>query len=280
MRSLPPLAIPLLCFAAFTADLHQAESLYKYRKFQQSLALLDPASSDPATRFLLARIAAATGDLKKATDMLTRLTEEFPNKSEYFDWLGRVYGMRAERSSFVTAPTYAAKARNNFEEAVRLDPNNKDALSDLFDYYLNAPGILGGSIEKAAGIADRDVIINPPEGYLQKAKLAEKAKDIKAAESFYRQAVKVAPRPTGYQIALAQFLARQQRDSEADQVFADALRQKPDAPGILFARARVLVKSKRNPDEARQLLNRYLQSPITVDDPSPEEARSLLEQIQ
>ncbi|MBV9155099.1 MAG: hypothetical protein JO097_02485 [Acidobacteriaceae bacterium] len=262
------------------ANLKQAENLYKYRKFEQSLALLDAESADSATQFLLARIAAGSGDLKKATDILTKLTQEHPNNSDYFDWLGKVYGMRAEKSSFVTAPTYANRAREAFEEAVRLDGNNKDALSDLFDYYLGAPGILGGSIEKAAAIADKDIAINPPEGYLQKARLAEKARDLKAAESFYRQSVKVAPRPTGYQIALAQFLARQQRHDEADQVFAQAFQQKPDEPGLLFARARILVKSKRKLEEARDLLNRYLQSRMTVDDPAPEEARLLLEQIQ
>ena len=33
---------------------------------------------------------------------------------------------------------------------MQLDPHNGEATGDLFDYYLNAPGMLGGGLDKAA----------------------------------------------------------------------------------------------------------------------------------
>ena len=45
-----------------------------------------------------------------------------------------------------TATGLASKARQNFERAVQLDPQNREALSDLFEYYLEAPGFLGGGL--------------------------------------------------------------------------------------------------------------------------------------
>ena len=35
-----------------------------------------------------------------------------------------------------------------FERAVALDPANREAVGDLFDYYLGAPGFLGGGANK------------------------------------------------------------------------------------------------------------------------------------
>ena len=40
-----------------------------------------------------------------------------------------------------------------FEKAVELDPTDKDALGDLLDFYLDAPGFLGGGMHKAEMLA-------------------------------------------------------------------------------------------------------------------------------
>jgi hypothetical protein len=48
---------------------------------------------------------------------------------------------------------------------------------------------------------------------------------------------------------------------------------------VIYERASAYVKSGRNLDEARKLLHRYLQSPITPNDPPKSEAQSLLRKI-
>jgi hypothetical protein len=55
-----------------------------------------------------------------------------------------------------------------------LDPNNIEALDDLFEYYLSAPGFLGGGIEKAEGLARRIDRVEPAEGHYALYRLAEK----------------------------------------------------------------------------------------------------------
>ena len=78
-----------------------------------------------------------------------------PSKSQYAHWLGRAFGRRAEMSNWFSAPGYASKARQYFEQAVALDPVNEEALNDLFDFYLQAPGFLGGGYDKAQAVARR-----------------------------------------------------------------------------------------------------------------------------
>jgi len=182
-------------------------------------------------------------------------------------------------ANILSAPGLAMKARTAFESAVRLDPKNSDALSDLFDYYLSAPGFMGGGYEKAKDVADKIATVDPPEGFSVKARLAQHRKEYGDAEAALRKAVASAPHEVGHMITLAKFLANQGRTRESDAVFAAAEKANPSAPKLWFARADTLIKSNRNLDEAKNLLQKYVHAPITVDDPPKEEAARLLKQV-
>lgn len=260
-------------------DLAKAEELYRRTAYEESLGLLDKQSNDSATNFLLGRDYLMLGDFKKAVEFLQKATDENPGSSDYMDWLGRAYGRRAEMSNVLSAPGYASKARQAFEAAVKLDPKNSEALSDLFDYYLNAPGILGGGYDKAQAIAQKISAIDPPEGYHVQAQLAQHRKEFGSAEQALRKAIAVAPHEVGHMITLARFLANQGRTRESDAVFAAAEKAHPNAPKIWFARADTLIREKRNLDEAKNLLQKYVSANITVDDPPKEQAARLLKQV-
>lgn len=257
-------------------NLTEAEDLYQHTNYQGSLALLNKDSQNPATNFLIGRNYLMQGELKKATDFLQKATQEEPNNSDYMDWLGRAYGKRAETSSFVTAPGFASKARQAFERSVELDPKNSDALSDLFDYYLEAPGFMGGGYDKAMAVADKVAVIDPPEGYHEKAKLAQKRKEYTAEELHLREGVAAAPQEVGPLVTLAKFLASQGRIQESDRVFRQAERLDPNAPRVWFARADLLIKQQRDLDEAKALLQKYMHASVTPDDPPKQEALRLL----
>ena len=260
-------------------SLAKAEELYKRTDYDASLALLDKHAGDARTDFLIGRDYFMLGDFKKATEYLQKATQENPNSGEYMDWLGRAYGKRAETSNPLFAPGLAAKARQAFERSVELDPKNSDALSDLFDYYLDAPGFLGGGYDKAVAVADKIAAIDPPEGYFEKAKLAQKRKEYQAAEDHLRQAIAVAPQKVGGLLELAKLLASEGRNHDSDAVLAEAQKIRPDAPRIWYTRADLLIRQKRNLDEAKNLLQKYLRAPITVDDPPKGDAVRLLRQV-
>lgn len=259
-------------------SLAKAEELYQRTDFEASLALLDKQADDGPTRFLTGRNYFMLGDFKKAIDCLQKASAADSKNSEYTDWLGRAYGKRAETSNPLLAPGLASRARQAFERAVELDGKNRDALSDLFDYYLNAPGFLGGGYDKAVAVANKMSVVDPSEAYFAKAQLAQKRQQYETAEQHLRQAVAVAPHEVGHLIALAKFLANQGRTGESDAIFQQAEQVNPNAPRIWFARADVLIKQKRNLNEARTLLEQYVRASITVDDPPREEAFRLLKQ--
>ena len=105
---------------------------------------LSQTPNDPQAHNLLCRAYFALEDWDRAATACEKAVELAPNNSNYHLWLGRTYGEKADASSFFTAAGLAKKVRTEFERAVELDPKNVDARTDLAEFYLEAPGIVGG----------------------------------------------------------------------------------------------------------------------------------------
>jgi tetratricopeptide (TPR) repeat protein len=263
------------------ADLGRARKLYSLTEFEQSLQVLRALPDrDAAVYELMGRNYYGLADYKKATEALEKAVGFDPASSEIHLWLGRAYGRRAETSNPLSAPGHASKARQHFEIAAQLNPNNLDAQSDLFEYYLEAPGFLGGGLDKAADTARQMARINPAEGYWAQAKLDEKRKEFGSAEEHLRRAIEMAPHQVGRFLDLARLLTKQGRYSEADQSIAKAVQIAPNSPKVIFAQADMYIKGKRNLDVARDLLKRYLNLTLTPEDPPRSQAERLLKQVE
>src|ERR1039457_430176 len=215
------------------------------------------------------------GRFKQATESFQKAGALGPKNSDYALWLRRNRGRRAEAASPIAAPVAAGRARQCFELAVKLDPRNQEAVNDLFDYYLNAPGILGGALDKAAAVARHIAERDEAEGHFAEAQLADRRKQFEKAEQQFRRAMQLAPKQVGRVIDLARYLAKRGRVQESDAVFAQAEKIEPGSPKLLYSRAKTYVETKRNLEQARQLLKQYLQSNLTPEDPTREEAQKL-----
>lgn len=272
--------VMLLALPAFSqANLQRAEQLYQRTQYQASLeVILADKEPDAAGFVLIGKNYYMLGDYKRAVEAFQKAVSIDPNNSEYYHQLGRAYGRRAETANPLAAPGLASKARQHFEKAVELDPKNQEALNDLFDYYLQAPGFLGGGMDKAAALAKRIGDINPAEYAFAQSQIAQKKKQYDEAEEQLRRAIALAPRQVGRVLDLAKYLARQGRIQESDAAFSQAEKMAPNSPKVWFTKAHVYIQQKRNLDEARELLQRYMHATLTPEDPSREEAQKLLKQ--
>jgi Flp pilus assembly protein TadD len=266
------------CLAfAKAPELDRAHELYQRTEYSQALAVLDRApNKDAETLQLAGQCHFMQGDYKQATEAFEKALALAPRSSEINRWLGSAYGRRAETGSFLTAPGNAKKAHQYFEQAVALDPNNREAVANLFEYYLEAPGIMGGGLDKAESLIVHLTKLDTPGGHHALAQLEGKRKNYQAAEEQLRSAVELAPKQAGRLVDLAKFLSDRGRVKESDEKFAEAARLAPNNPELLFARAETYIQQKRNLNDARELLERYLASPLTPDDPPREDARTLL----
>jgi tetratricopeptide (TPR) repeat protein len=282
-KFLLPIAVLLMGGAfgwAESPEWTRAHELYLRTDYRESLAVLLPlANRDAAALQLMGQDYFMLGEYRKASEFLEQAAVRDSANAECALWLGRAYGRRAETSGPFTAPGYASKARQMFERAVALDPANRDAVGDLFDYYLGAPGFLGGGQNKAEALAAKVALRDPAEGHYYQAQLDDRRKQYDSAEQHLRRAIELAPRQASRFVDLAKFLAMHGRAKESDVLFAEAEGIAPENPKLLFERAQAYIKGGRNLDEARRLLRRYLRGPLTPSDPPKSEAEALLKKI-
>lgn len=265
---------------AQTSPLEQARKLYQQTDYRSALQVLDAKGQPGADALELAgRCHYMLSDFKKATESLERAARTAPDRASTHLWLGRAWGRRAELSNPLMAPSYASKARLNFEKAVALDPNNREAASDLLQYYLEAPGFLGGGLDKAAMLADKMRGSDPVEATYALAQIAEHRKQYDLSERYLRKVVELRPRHVGRLVDLALLLGRHGKYQEMEATFAQAEKIDPANPTLLFERASLYISSKRNTGKAKELLEKYMTLPLTPEDPPREEAKKLLTQV-
>jgi tetratricopeptide (TPR) repeat protein len=266
---------------AESPEVVQARKLYGLTEYEKSLQILQRVpDKGAAVHQLMGLNYYGSGDFKKATEALEKAFAADPISSTCALWLGRAYGRRAETSNPLSAPGHASKARQYFEKATELNPNNLEALNDLFEYYLQAPGFLGGGLDKAVRVADRIAALDAVEGHWANAKLAEKRKEYSRAEEQLRRAADLAPQQVGRLLDLARFFVKQGRILDADTSLAKAEKLAPDSPKVMFVKAEMYVKTNRNLPAARALLKRYLASTLSPDDPPRSQAEKLLRQAE
>jgi tetratricopeptide (TPR) repeat protein len=266
--------------SAAAADLSNATELYQRTDYSGALRVLlaEPTRDAPAWA-LAGKCSLMQGDLRKAAEYFQKAVALAPDNSEYILWLGRAWARKAETANLFAAPLAASHARECFEKAVALDPRSGDALGDLFDFYLQAPGIVGGGLDKAEAIARRVEAFDPAEGRFDMARLALKRKQTAEAEEHFRAAVTLGPKAIGHLIAFARFLAQQGRIKESDAILAQGEAVAPESPRLLYGRAAIEIETHRNLADARRLLERYLASHLTPDDPPRADAEKLLKQV-
>lgn len=257
--------------------MRRADALYQRTDYAASLRVLAEDSAPDAANYLLrGKNYFMSGDYKKAVEFFEKSLALSPGSSESELWLGRAWGRRAETGNWIAAPASASRARQCFEKAIALDPDNREAKNDLFAYYLNAPGIMGGGLDKAEAAAKSIAADRPAEYEFEEAELSEKRKDFKTTEAHLRRAAELAPNEPGRLIDLARFLARRGRFAESDQMFEKARKMAPALPRIMFAQASTDLENHRNQQQARQMLQEYLHADLTPDDPPRQEAEKLL----
>ncbi len=269
------LAVNLM--AAKPPEWNRAHELYQRTEYQQSLNVLNSVHDKDSDSLLLSgQDYFMLAEYKRATEELEKALALGNAGPQLYLWLGRAYGRRAETSGPFTAPGYASHARKMFEKAVELDISNKAAVGDLFDYYMAAPGFLGGGLNKADELALKVTALDPAEGNYLKAQIDQKRKEYDAAEQHLRRALELAPKQVNRVVDLAHYLARRGRTKESDALFEQAANMAPENPQVIFARAETYIEGRRNLADARLLLERYLRSPLTPDDPPRERAQELL----
>jgi tetratricopeptide (TPR) repeat protein len=256
------LVVPLLAAQAATspkellASGHVDEAI---RTLEQQVAGSAPGAE---SYNLLCRSYFMIDEWDRGISACERASALDPQKSLYHLWLGRIYGEKADRAGFVSAAGLAKKVRTEFERAVELDPKNSEARADLAEFYLEAPGIVGGGKDKARAQAAALAAFNPPLADYVTGRIAEREKDKATAERAYRAAIDTSHGAAQAWLHLAQFLAHNKRLDEMEQALHTLESAPVDRPEALMDAASLLLHIGRDNALAVRFLHRYLASPV------------------
>jgi tetratricopeptide (TPR) repeat protein len=224
---LAPLGFAALDPAAFKAavELYQQRKQSEAQKAFEALAAADPQNAD--IQFYLGRIALQRGIPEMAVAALEKAVALSPNDSRFHHRLGDAYGQSAQKAGVFSKMGLAGKCRTAYEKAVELDPKNLDARSSLMNYYQQAPGIAGGSKDKALG-------------------QAQEIKKLDASRGRF---------------AFATLYLAEKKYPQAFAEFEEVLKEKPDDYAALFQTGRLAALSGERLDHGLTVLRQCLTMP-------------------
>lgn len=228
----------------------------------QRIAAANP--SDGQTYLLLCRSFYAEAHADEAIAACTRAVHALPRSSEAQDWMGRAYGMKAESAGPISGLTLALKVKAAFQAAVALDPRNGPAANDLSEFYIDAPAIIGGGLDKSAALADQVAAQLPQQAHRMRALTAEKRKDYGTAEREFRAAVEVANRPDAWSDLGAYYLRRAQYDQAVHSLKQCLAVDRAKDASVVDA-ASLLDEMHREQGVAQMALREYLASDAKSD---------------
>jgi len=265
----------LFCIAIFAASAaiagadETAPGLLASGRVDEAIAALhgqiNSSPNDAVAQNLLCRAYFSLGQWDRGISACEKAVALAPENGQYHLWLGRIYGEKADKASFLTAAGLAGKVRTEFETAVKLTPNNVDARSDLAEFYLEAPGIVGGGRDKAMQQISPLAQLDPARAHWVSARVAEKKKDLATAEAEYRAAIDGSHGSASAWLNLGLFYRHRERYNEMEQALTHVRPAPLDRPDALVDAAEILIHSQRNLPEAVELLRTYLHSSKKVE---------------
>ncbi len=185
------------------------------------------------------------------------------NRSEFHDWLGRAWGRKAEESGTLaafSALSMARKASHEFAMAVHLDSGNLEAQRDLIRYLLNAPGIAGGSEERAQEQINALAAIDPIEGRLARAELFTTHKKFDQADEEYQKILRLPLHRVSVALEIAEFYRDKEDGEHMEQAVNIAAALDPGDRRLQYYRGVMLILMRRDAAEAENNLRGYLDS--------------------
>jgi tetratricopeptide (TPR) repeat protein len=226
MRWLPLLLLP-------SALLSQTpEELFTQRKFPEAKAAFEGRlrsnADDASAMYYLGRIADAENRNDDAIDLFERAVKREPNSALYHFWLGNAVGKEAQQASKIRQPFLARKVKAEFERAVQLDPAMLEPRIGLVNFYSIAPGVMGGSMDKARAQAAEILKLNALQGNMAYARIALREKNDSAMVRAYQAAIAAAPDSAPGYYGLASFYRTKERFPDAMRVYDQYLTRRGD----------------------------------------------------
>lgn len=221
------IAFGMVSLAAIAADSSKGVELFEADKFEECQKFFEPIlKSDPNNKDALYYLGRSTFDLNEYKDSakyFETLVELDDSSSDYHLWLGRAVGLRARNSNMLVQGRLAPKIRDAFKRSAELDGTNLDARMGLLQYYVEAPGFLGGDVEKSKLEAAAIMEQSETRGNEGWGNIYFQLEDFDKAEEHFVKAIELGSEYGPAYANLGDIRHKQGKDDEAKKLYLQAL---------------------------------------------------------
>lgn len=272
----------LICVShfVFAQPVEKAIKLVEAKNISEAKKLLGSVKESDkdfaAAQFWLGRIAYDEKKYEDAESFFEEAIEANGEEAQYHNWYGNTLGAIASDANMFKQGMLAPKMKSAWEKSVALESDYIEPRQSLIQYYLNAPGMMGGSVDKAIEMANEIMKLKPAEGHRQLGNIYFKEKNYPAAEKEFITMAKLDP---AYQSGLANYYLTQKQFSKAFDLFEESLKKNPDDMQSVYQLGKTSALSGERLDRGEACLKKYLGYQPKQNEPSHAGAQMRLAQI-
>ncbi|MCU0626131.1 MAG: hypothetical protein MUF21_06530 [Gemmatimonadaceae bacterium] len=237
------------------------------------------APGTAAGEFAAGCVDFARQQWESAAAHFERASNAAPTSSAAFTMWGNALGSWLPSASMFSKVKHGGTVRTAFERAVAIDGTNLDARNGLLQFYLQAPGIVGGDKRKARDQADAIAKVDPWRGFSARLTVARAMRDTALVTRTLVDATTTWPDSAAPWLAL---VAAQADARNAGAAFATVDRwtkARPGTPAINYAIGRVAAVTGQQLDRGESALRAYLAAARRPGDPGVAVAQHRLGQV-
>lgn len=271
----------LLSFSLSAQTVEKAKALWEKKNYAEAKKILLTVKEEnkeyAEAQFYLGRIAFDEEKYDDAEDFFEEAIDANDKVAEYHNWYGNTLGTLAQDANMFKQGILAPKMKAAWEKAVALKADMIEPRQSLIQYYLQAPGFMGGSVDKAKEMAREIIKLNPAEGHRQMGNIYFKEKQMGEAEKEFIAMTKADPATLP---GLGNFYMGQGQYDKAFALFEEALKSKPDDMLLVYQIGKVSALSGQKPERGEECLKRYLAYTPQKNEPSHAGANMRLAQVK
>ncbi|GEM_PF-1026076 len=234
--------------------------------------LIESEPDNHAAAAYLGRIALEwmpNRNYEQAAEWLERAIEGDESHADYHYWLGSAYGGLAREAGVPGGLFHARRMKKECERAIECDPSHANARYRLVEYYLEVPGMFGGSARKAREIAEELKTIDRQLGSEALILVYRNKDEHDRVVAEYRELIATYPEDIDFRLNLASYQVRLTRHEEAFEICENAMRDLPDEHVAEYYYGWIAAESGLHPEEGIEHLQACLDLENAEGMPSP-----------
>ena len=253
-------------FAAFDQGQYQeAEIIFK--------KLTDSPEHKSQGLMYMSWLYLAQGKTESAIEYIEQALKVEPNTAEELTLSGDIYCNHAQRSSMFSALKMAKKCIAQYEEALKLEPENVDTVMTAMQFYLAAPSFAGGDTEKGNALLEKLKSLSPEHAATYKVAELDKAEKTDEALAVADELTKKGFSTATNQYMIAHFYRDKKQYDKALPLFAsmnkfsETTRNRWFIRDSLLQQGEILMIDNRDLPTAIKLIEEYKQKNRNPGDP-------------